>query len=88
MKYVTFFYGIPVEDTSNCLAPGRVDGRIGYAPHGLNVGGEPCVWCGGGPGTPGGPWRAEGPGGVLEESWRSQGQYVSLTMKIPSGKLT
>ena len=75
---MSLFYGIPVEDTSNCLVPGRVDGRIGYAPHGLNVGGEPCVWCGGGPGTPGGPWRAlvgpggpwraEGPGGVLEES--------------------
>eukprot|EP00435_Cladocopium_sp_Y103_P010788 s3559_g2.t2 len=32
-----------------CLS--RVDGRIGYAPHGLNVGGEPCVWCGGGPCT-------------------------------------
>lgn len=29
------------------VATGRVDGRIGYAPHGLNVGGEPCVWCGG-----------------------------------------
>ena len=26
-----------------------MDGRFGYAPHGLNVGGEPCVWCGGGP---------------------------------------
>ena len=32
-----------------CLS--RVDGRIGYAPHGLNVGGEPCVWCGGGSGA-------------------------------------
>jgi len=32
-----------------CLS--RVDGRIGYAPHGLNVGGEPCVWCGGQPCT-------------------------------------
>ena len=30
--------------------PGRVDGRFGYSPHGLNVGGEPCVWCGGGSG--------------------------------------
>jgi len=67
------------------VSPGRVDGRIGYAPHGLNVGGEPCVWCGGGPGTPGDSrWALEGPGGP----WRSQGQYVSLTMKIPSGKLT
>eukprot|EP00913_Durusdinium_trenchii_P033130 g31018.t2 len=32
-----------------CLS--RVDGRMGYTPHGLNVGGEPCVWCGGGPCT-------------------------------------
>ena len=29
-------------------ASGRVDGRTGYTVHGLNVGGEPCVWCGGG----------------------------------------
>ena len=54
------------------VSPGRVDGRIGYAPHGLNVGGEPCVWCGGGPGTPGDSrWALEGPGGpwrALEES--------------------
>lgn len=32
-----------------CLS--RVDGRTGYTVHGLNVGGEPCVWCGGGPCT-------------------------------------
>lgn len=33
------------------ISPGRVDGRTGYQVHGLNVGGEPCVWCGGGPET-------------------------------------
>ena len=50
---------------------GRVDGRIGYAPHGLNVGGEPCVWCGGGP-------------GVLEGTLR-QGWEALSNMKIYHG---
>ncbi|CAE8671921.1 unnamed protein product, partial [Polarella glacialis] len=29
-----------------CLS--RKDGRTGYSDHGLKMGGEPCVWCGGG----------------------------------------
>eukprot|EP00913_Durusdinium_trenchii_P008051 g7550.t1 len=35
-----------IRDKLMCLS--RVDGRTGYKVHGLNVGGEPCVWCGGG----------------------------------------
>ena len=39
---------VPGAIKSKLMCLSRVDGRTGYKVHGLNVGGEPCVWCGGG----------------------------------------
>ena len=45
-----------------------MDGRYGYQPHGIAVGGSPCVWCGGGPCTSYSDAVCE------PQSWLKQGQ--------------
>ncbi|CAJ1423632.1 unnamed protein product [Effrenium voratum] len=63
-----------------CLS--RVDGRYGYQPHGIAVGGSPCVWCGGGPCTSYSDAVCE------PQSWLKQGQGKAFaTLNAATGWL-